>query len=274
MACKLSGNLLTWALDPVQMVEAAGIIPDAWQIEALRSQAKRGLMLCTRQGGKSTVFAGKAVHRAGLHPKRLVLLLAPSERQALELGRKIRELLNALPGFPDPVKDNEHELEWKNGSRIIALPAVEKTVRGFSKVDLLGVDEAARVPDALVASVRPMLAVSHGDLWELSTPFGKRGHFYKAWEGEAQRVAAGLPPLWARWKVTWQQCPRITAETVEAEREAFGDWWVEQEFDCEFRDTIDQVFSYEAVMAAMNGGAVPLDTTLPESLIDERVAAL
>ena len=40
-----------------------------------------------------------------------------------------------------------------------------------SGVTLLVIDEAARVPDALYFSVRPMLAVSRGRLVALSTPF-------------------------------------------------------------------------------------------------------
>ena len=36
------------------------------------------------------------------------------------------------------------------------------------------IDEAARVEDALYYSVRPMLAISHGRLVALSTPFGRR----------------------------------------------------------------------------------------------------
>jgi|HubBroStandDraft_4_1064222.scaffolds.fasta_scaffold1197713_2 hypothetical protein len=47
-----------------------------------------------------------------------------------------------------------------NGSRVISLPGSEKTVRGLASVDLIIVDEAARVDDDLLAATRPMLAVS------------------------------------------------------------------------------------------------------------------
>jgi len=40
-----------------------------------------------------------------------------------------------------------------------------------------------RVDDALYYAVRPMLAVSGGPLILMSTPFGKRGHFFEAWQG-------------------------------------------------------------------------------------------
>jgi hypothetical protein len=63
-------------------------------------------------------------------------------------------------------------LELVNGSRIVSLPENESGIRGFSGVNLLVIDEAARVDDSLYRSVRPMLAVSGGRLVALSTPFG------------------------------------------------------------------------------------------------------
>src|SRR4029434_3443645 len=92
-------------------------------------------------------------------------------------------------------------LELANGSRIISLPGDEGTIRGFSGVAMLIIDEAALVADSLYYSVRPMLAVSRGRLVALSTPFGKRGWFHDEWHG------AGA---WQRLKVTAQDCPRIS----------------------------------------------------------------
>ena len=54
--------------------------------------------------------------------------------------------------------------EMANGSRILALPGSETTVRGYSAADLIVIDEAARVGDSLLQAVRPMLATSQGRL--------------------------------------------------------------------------------------------------------------
>jgi hypothetical protein len=43
-------------------------------------------------------------------------------------------------------------------------PGNEDTVRGYSGATLLLIDEAARVPDALYAAVKPMLATSGGEM--------------------------------------------------------------------------------------------------------------
>jgi hypothetical protein len=140
-------------------------------------------------------------------------------------------------------------MELVNGSRIEALPGTEKTVRGFSGVNVLIVDEAARVDDELYYAVRPMLAVSGGRLLMLSTPFGKRGAFYEEWTGGG---------AWERYVVTAAECPRIPAPFLEEERKTLGPWWFAQEYECRFMDTVDQVFATEVVEKAMTDEVVPL----------------
>ena len=72
---------------------------------------------------------------------------------------------------------------FRMGRGLSGLPGKEATLRGFSAVSLLIIDEASRVEDAVYKALRPMLAVGDGDLWLLSTPFGKRGFFYENWAG-------------------------------------------------------------------------------------------
>src|ERR1035438_9300740 len=65
-----------------------GFEADERQAEVLRSQAKRGILNCSRQWGKSTVAAAMAVYRAYTRPGSLVLLASPSERQSREILQK------------------------------------------------------------------------------------------------------------------------------------------------------------------------------------------
>jgi hypothetical protein len=154
-----------------------------------------------------------------------------------------------VPDAPGIESESALELQLVNGSRIVALPGKEETIRGFSGVAQLIVDEASRVPDALYQAVRPMLAVSGGEILLLSTPFGKRGFFFQEWEeGEG----------WHRTKVTADQCPRIPREWLERERKRIGDWWYRQEYLCEFVETTDQVFSYEDIQRALDETVKPL----------------
>ena len=171
---------LALALDPAQLVRAAGLVPDAWQERAIRSASPRLLLNCCRQSGKSTITAILGIHTALYQPGSLILLLSPSLRQSQELFRKCLTTYRALDRPIPPEAESALRLELENGSRIVSAPGKEGTVRGYSGVTLLIIDEAARVPDELYYSVRPMLAVSGGRLILLSTPFTKRGFFSRA----------------------------------------------------------------------------------------------
>jgi hypothetical protein len=211
-------------------------------------------MLCTRQGGKSQTAAALALREALLRPPALVLLLSPTQRQSGEVFRQhVRRLYERLGRPVATVQETALTLTLANGSRIVALPGEEETIRCYSGVRLLVIDEAARVPDSLYFSVRPMLAVSRGLLVALSTPFGKRGWFYEEWHGDNP---------WQRVRVTAAQCPRISADFLREERAALGEHWYSQEYELEFRDVIDALFRQEDIDAALRCDVPPLDLGL------------
>jgi len=249
-AVLLGGESGAPPLSPVTLAAHAGFTLDDWQRAVLLSDAHQIILLVTRQGGKSTVSSIRALHRALYTPASLVLLLAPSYRQSKELFRKIKDALASLPFAVPVASESALELEFSNLSRIIALPGKEETIRGFSGVSLLVVDEAARVPDALYQGVRPMLAVSGGDIILLSTPFGKRGFFHHEWTEGGN--------AWHRVKVTADDCPRISREWLATERKSIGEWWFRQEYLCDFVETDDQVFAYEDVQRALDCDVKPL----------------
>jgi len=215
----------------------------------LRTGSKRVLLNCSRQSGKSTTAAVKALHRTVFFPKSLVLLVSPSLRQSSELFRKVSEGLDRMGEKPPTDEDNKLSVAFQNGSRIVSLPGSEATIRGFSGPALIIEDEASRVPDALYHALRPMLGVGVGSLWCMSTPFGKRGHFFEAWIGKN---------AWERVEIPATMCPRITAEFLEEERLSMPDWWFLQEYMCEFGDTIDGMFTHDQIMDAHSDDVQPL----------------
>jgi hypothetical protein len=218
-------QLFALALDPSRILEARGITPDPWQRALLLSRDRQILLNCSRQSGKSTVVSALALHTALFTTGALVLLLSPSQRQSGEIFRKVLDAYKAL-GKPLPARhQTQLLLELANGSRILCLPGREGTIRSFSGVNLLVLDEAARIPDDLYRSVRPMLAVSQGRLIALSTPFGQRGWFWQEWE-------SGGP--WKKVRITWRDCPRITPQFLAEETRAMGLSWVQQEYECLF----------------------------------------
>ncbi len=147
------GNTAEW------IREKLGFEADEAQSRLLASKSRRGIVNCTRQWGKSTTVAAKAVHEAYTKPGSLTLVVSPgpegTPRQSGEFVRKAAEFLWRLKIRRKGDGDNEISLALPNGSRIIGLPGTEATVRGFSAVSLLLVDEASRVEDDLYLAVRP-----------------------------------------------------------------------------------------------------------------------
>lgn len=233
---------------PIELFTRAWGEPDPWQADLLTSTDPRVLLNCSRQIGKSTVAATIATHTALSTPGALILLVAPSERQSGELYRKCLAAYDAADRPIAPATLNATTLQLRSGARIVALPGAAGTIRGFSRVTLAVLDEAAWILDATYRSVRPMLAVSGGRLLAVSTPFGKRGWWYQSWASSER---------WARVAIPAEQCPRITPEFLEEERIALGAWY-SQEYENTFLDTTLSVFGYESVMAAVSSDVAPL----------------
>jgi hypothetical protein len=145
----------------VDLMNSLGLPPDRWQVTVLRTHHARLLLNCSRQAGKSTTVAILARAQALYVPGTQVLLVSRSFRQAAELFRRITDFHARLKS-PLRAGENAQELTFSHGSRIVCLPCKEETIRGYSDIDLLIIDEAARVPDDLYCAVRPMLAVSAG----------------------------------------------------------------------------------------------------------------
>src|SRR5690348_3567066 len=204
---------LAHALDPVGFVQdRLKFAPDPWQACLLRSRAPWILLNCCRQSGKSTTTAAVALHTALFGPG-LILLVSPSLRQSKELFAKVLGFLRDLEPAEVLEEDNKSSCALANGSRLVSLPGDPDTVRGYSAPKLIIKDEAAYVSDAMQAALDPMLAVSNGRLIELSSPNGRRGHFFENWEhGEGVE----------RIRITGRECPRISSEFLEQQRVKLG----------------------------------------------------
>lgn len=242
---------LLCALSPVNFAHELGFTDlDPWQRRALGWGGKRLLLNVHRQGGKSTVAAILGLHEAVYRPVSLTLLVSPSLRQSVELFRKILDFIGKLRPPLKLVEDNRTSLTTETGSRIVSLPSSESTIRGYSAADLVIEDESARVHDDLHRAVRPMLAVSGGRLILMSTPAGKRGHFWEAWTGG--------DPVWERIEAKATECPRITPTFLAEEKRALGEAWFRQEYACEFTDPEGAIFSMDLLREALDPSVKPL----------------
>ncbi len=188
-----------------------------------------------------------------------MLVLSPSLRQSSELFKKVIGFYQDL-GRPIPSETQTAlTLELTNKSRIVSLPGKEQTVRGYSGVSLLLIDEAARVSDELYYAVRPMLAVSQGRIVLLSTPCGKRGFFFHEWDKGQD---------WLKIKITADQCPRITKAFLDQERRDLGERWFAQEYLCSFEESEAALFGYDVIQRALCDDVEELDIDLDSDAND------
>ena len=229
---------------PVEFAMSVGIEPDPWQVEVLASDHPRKILCCGRQTGKSTVGAVLAIHKALTKPGSTVLCVAPGERQAKLIFKKAARFYE-MAGYPLPAHSRRMTgLELSNGSVIEALPAVERTTRGYS-VDLLVVDEAGAVADMDYHGILPALVATQGEQVLLSTPRGKRGFFHEIWHGAED---------WQRMLVRSDEVGRIRPEDLGGFRSSMPEQFFRQEFFCEWLDTEGSLFSHEDVQAALAAG--------------------
>jgi hypothetical protein len=215
------------ALDPVQLIIDMGLQPDPWQIAELRSTSRRQMWTICRQAGKSTTAAVRAAHQVMYKKQSLALVISPSQRQSIELFKKIYNVIY-IKQPNNIMRLSELKLELHNKSRVVALPSSELTVRGYSAPDLIIVDEAAFTSDDLMAALIPMMAANpKSKLLCISTPNGKRGWYYNSWIDDE---------MFTKTLLTWKDCPRITPEVVSHYERLTSELMRRQEFDCEFLD--------------------------------------
>lgn len=241
---------LTMGFDPVEFArESLGFIPGTLQEKTLRSKAKRTIYNLHRQWGKGFISSALALHRAIYFPRSLILLFSPTLRQSTELFKKVSEFMILARSSPKRVEDSKQYMTLQNGSRILSLPGDPETVRGYSAVDLIIIDEASRCDDELYLSVRPMLAMSGGSLLLMSTPQGKRGFYHDVWENGGS--------AWERYSMKAEDNPRMDPDFLKEEREALGPVWYSQEYCCEFVQPEGQLLSLEDIRAAFSSGLSP-----------------
>ncbi len=217
-----------------------GFHADPYQARALDPFIRRGLLNCCRQWGKSTTISIRAVHQALHWPGSLTVVVAPSARQSGEFVRKAAQFFRSIGIATRGDGSNAISLALPNGSRIVGLPGNETTIRGFSSVALLLIDEASRVPDSLYHAVRPMTVANPGSaIWLLSTPNGQQGFFYEEWTEGGDS--------WARIQVPATECPRISPAALDDERLRLPEDTFNQEYMCQFTRADDSYFDRQAI---------------------------
>jgi hypothetical protein len=248
-----------WATEMGLLLDADGepTKPDPWQVVMLDSPQSRICLNIHRQGGKSTMSSLICLHKALFKPGSLSLIVAPALRQSQENFRKIKDIIELLPGgyCPEFDESTKLSLRFANGSRILSLPGGNegKTIRGFSRPDVIVEDEAAQCSDELHAAILPMMLTNPACKFILcSTPFGQRGHFYKIMTDGGHE--------WLKQTLKASDNPRISRAFLAEQRNSpLGPWYYQQEYECEFIAGETQLISHESILKAMDSGITTIE---------------
>lgn len=213
---------------------------DKWQEEVLKTKGN----ICLRSGrqvGKSFIIGIKAAKFALENPKKLIMVISKTERQAGLLFAKILFNINQLDrnqikkGKDRPTK---HIINLKNGSTIYCLPAGDTGfgIMGFT-IDLLIADEAAFIPEEVWNSVTPALAITRGEIWLLSTPYVKKGYYYNCFNDEN----------FTSFHTSSEDCPRRDEDFLKHKKETLTKAQYAQMYLGQFVDEIRQFIPDELI---------------------------
>lgn len=230
------------SLDPVTRFRLTIGTPDPYQRELLTTDPKAHkadqfvLVLCGRQVGKSTSCASLAYE--DLARNREVAMFAPSQRQAMELLRRVHDFRDADP-FAPPIQTNKKEMLRLDGKgRIVTLPLTDKSRGGTW--DSIIVDEAAFAEENSIEAVLPSRKAT-GRVILISTPNGQQGFFYDCWSNEkGRRIFARSVDI-----------PRLK-EKVDFDREFYSDHKFRVEHLCEFLGSGHPLVSFDVLQRATN----------------------
>ena len=171
--------------DPVDFArEVMRFNPTPYQVELLKDEGKRIVVIYPRQSGKTTILAVRMIWYAAEHPGTTSLIVAPGMRQSMIVMDRIHSYLMKIP---QPLRREilakmQRTVIWfKNGAQIVALPNAPDQLRGYSASNVTCDESRFFREDELVfySVLFPMLQTTQGTLIASSTPWGKDSVFYK-----------------------------------------------------------------------------------------------
>jgi phage FluMu gp28-like protein len=252
------------------------LLPYQSAFAANRSRFKIGLW--ARQTGKDHTATAEAVADCYQNPGTTWIIVAASERQALEslakakewafaLKLEIEDYTEAAANVPYSVaRTASTEIRWSNGSRLIALPANPSTIRGYSANLILTEFAFHENPDAIWRAIYPTISNPlRGGVKKLriiSTPNGLNNKFAQIWKANTETDA----PMFHSTKITIHDAIRsglpLDANELQAGLNDPEAW--AQEYLCEFSDNSTVLLPYDLIETCES----PLATVLsnPQSL--------
>lgn len=220
-----------------------------YQLRWMFDEAQVALAIKARQIGFSFATAAGAVRGAYLQHRPQLILSASRDlsREVLAKARGHCEFLGklGLHSATDWTTDNSHEIAWRSGGRIVALPASPRSARSYSGDVWLDEFAYHKDPESIRDGAFPMASRGGWRIKVISTPDGAGGLFYD-W--------ATKPPLgWSIHRVTIEDAiadgfeadPEKLMELAGGDPRIFSQW-----YQCSFLDNDMQYIPSELIEAA------------------------
>lgn len=232
--------------EPSFFVESVlDVVPHPYQKEIMDNPNDRKCIAGGRQIGKTTMMSWMAIHEMTMYPNRRILIVAPTQRQALNFMRKLKKEISDWIENEDEYGlsyVSKSKIEAENGSWIEALPALEETIRGYT-IDTAFADEAAFIDRQIFTSViSPMLATTNGQFVLGSTAWGKQGYFYNKFEEDE---------YWDSYRISSIENPDIPSRQVDEWRRDMTQMEFEREVLAQFSDKKNAFFKNRDINAGL-----------------------
>jgi len=233
------GSPLLWALENATIVLPTegrkSIEPYRYQAALWMDRSPRRIILKARQTGLSNAIAIEALHLAIHRPDSTILFVSRNQDAARGLIGYVQHTLNGLRAAPVLSKENQGEIAFANGSRIISLPANPSTGRGLAATRVYLDEFAFCGYDALIYESIIGTISTGGGMTILSTPNGRNNMFFRLWSG----LEGGE---WSRHSIHWSHCPRYDTAWAERTKSSMTRQSFAQEYDLDFITSGDAVF--------------------------------
>ena len=214
--------------------------PTFYQEKLLNDKSKRICVIMSRQAGKTTTIAVKAIWFAVTHPNTLTLIVSPSLRQSMIMMDRIQIFLAQMPKTLQKLiiqKMQRTVIRFKNGSMIVALPNSPNLLRGYT-AHMVIADEAGFFRDdetVFYNVLYPMLSTTDGYLIVSSTPWSTDSVFYRMFQDES----------FSKHVVSWRDVVKAgltKQEFIDEMRRVLPLERFEREFEARFTEETDSYF--------------------------------
>lgn len=232
------------------------------QAEVVDSRARYRVICAGRRSGKTRLFGVLSLHQAFSVPGSRVLIVSAGEVAAKRMFSDIAGMAQRSPMLRGSIADETKSLlTLSTGSSIECVPASEAQIRS-AEADLLIVDEAGYVPQAIWEAAEPVVLARPGSrVLICSTPRGTTDHFFRTlWR---QGMDAPTERL-ASWHWPSTVSPLVDEELLADIRSRSTAEYYEREYLAQWGEASGSYFTDEEITSAVG------DT--PATLVDPAVA--